>query len=88
MSGEDAPPGLPERRPIAGGFDFFVRAWRPFVGWTCGVILLVRGAAMPLVELAQGRSVSPIDWIAVVALVGALGFGRWRTIEKQEGLTS
>jgi hypothetical protein len=75
------------RRPLSGPFDFLVRGWRPFAGWACGLVILVRGAAAPIVELARGETVAPLDWVSLVALVGMLGLARLRSVEKREGVT-
>lgn len=81
-------PSLPDRRPIAGPFDFMVRGWRPFGGWVLGLILLVNGAVSPLWELlALGKSPT-LQWPFLIAAIGLLGLSRDRRIEKQEGVTS
>lgn len=74
-----------QRRPIQGGFDFMVRGYRPAAGWACAAVILVRGAIIPLIELAEGRVVAPMDWVSLIALIGALGLARYRHIEKTSG---
>jgi hypothetical protein len=70
------------RRPLSGAFDFMVRGWRPAAGWACTATVLVRGAVVPIFELANGGPVSAFDWVSVAALLGALGLARYRHIEK------
>lgn len=75
------------RRPLTGAFDFMVRGFRPAAGWACALVILVRGAIVPLVELAQGDAASPMDWAMLVALAGMLGLARYRHLEKTSGAT-
>lgn len=62
--------------------DLFLRGWRPAAGWACGVTIVVRGAVVPIIELLRGREAGQFDWVSVTALVGVLGLGAFRTIEK------
>jgi hypothetical protein len=78
---------LPQRRPIAGAFDFMVRGWRPFGGWVLGLILLVNGVAVPAAALVRGEA-PDLDWPWLLAALGLLGLSRDRRIEKSEGVTS
>jgi hypothetical protein len=73
------------RRPLSGAFDFMVRGFRPAAGWACAIVILVRGAVVPIVELARGHAASPMDWAMLVALVGMLGLARYRHLEKSAG---
>ncbi len=75
------------RQPLTGAFDFMVRGFRPAAGWACAMVILVRGAIVPLIELAQGDSASPMDWAMLVALAGMLGLARYRHLEKTSGAT-
>jgi hypothetical protein len=77
----------PGRQPLTGPFDFMVRGFRPAAGWACAIVILVRGAVVPLWELARGSDASPIDWAMLVALVGMLGLARYRHLEKTSGAT-
>jgi hypothetical protein len=86
------PDGVPydpsiQRRPLAGAFDFMVRGWRPATGWVFALILLARGVVIPVVQLARGESVEPMDWVTLFALAGALGLARYRHQEKEAGVT-
>lgn len=76
----------------AGNANVFVAGWRPFVGWVCGAAFgwtFVIGpflsfilsafkvqAALPQLDLSQ---LSPV-------LMGMLGLGVMRTVEKVNGL--
>lgn len=62
-----------------------VRGYRPAAGWACAAVIAVRGAVIPIWEIARGEPVSPIDWVSLIALVGALGLARYRHIEKTSG---
>ncbi len=75
-----------QRRPIAGAFDFMVRGWRPAAGWACMLTVLIRGALVPLFELATGGPVSPFDWVAAGSLLGVLGLARYRHLERMGGV--
>lgn len=77
----------PCRRPIDGLFDLLVRGWRPMAGWACVIVITVRGAVMPLWEIAADREVSPMDWVSLTALIGMLGLARYRHLEKSAGTT-
>lgn len=69
-------------RLIAVISDLFLRGWRPAAGWACGVTIVVRGAVVPIIELLRGGEAGQFDWVSVTALVGVLGLGAFRTIEK------
>lgn len=84
MSGAE----LPARRPIAGWWDFAVRAWRPSAAWICVLVLLVNGVVLPMAQL-WGVTVAPLDWsdMSVFAL-GLVATSISRTVEKLKGVTS
>lgn len=73
------------RRPIDSAFDFMVRGYRPAAGWACALVIFVRGAVLPAWEMAEGQEVTPMDWVSLIALVGALGLARYRHLEKTSG---
>jgi hypothetical protein len=73
--------------PIMGSWDAFVRGWRPFGGWVCGAILLVRGVVIPIAQIVRHEAIDPLDWVALTALVGMLGLGRYRSRERIAGVT-
>lgn len=71
--------------PPATAWEFFVRAWRPFGGWTCNLAVFVRGIGVPIAELALGRPVSPFSFSDIALLAGALGFGILRSFDRNKG---
>lgn len=71
--------------PPASLWEAFVRGSRPAGMWVCVAILAVRGAVLPLLQHFAGRPVDAFDWVAVTALVGALGLGALRSYDKREG---
>lgn len=75
----------------AASSDPFVRRWRPAVGWVCCMGLAYQYVAAPLLgwlSLSAGWQVPPpldLDDL-VTLLVGLLGLGSLRTIEKTKGV--
>ena len=73
--------------------SIFVAGWRPFVAWICGVAMGLKFIVFPLVVFAFalfGIEVIPPDigWQELsVVLMGLLGLGGLRTVEKARGLT-
>ena len=72
----------------------FVSGWRPFIGWVCGSALAFQLVIGPLVVWAGAlvrHSVSlPImqTELLTTLLVGMLGLGGMRTVEKLQGVAS
>lgn len=72
----------------------FVAGWRPFIGWICGVALGYHFIIQPL--LAFMFAVYGVQYILPVfdmdslmtVLLGMLGLGAMRTIEKVGGVTT
>jgi len=72
----------------------FVAGWRPFVGWTCGVALAYHFVIQPLILFGvtvAGVEMSPLpafdmDTLLTV-LLGMLGLGGLRTLEKTKGVS-
>lgn len=72
----------------------FVAGWRPFVGWTCGVALAYHFVLQPLALFGitvAGVEMSPLpsfdmDTLLTV-LLGMLGLGGLRTLEKTKGVS-
>ena len=62
----------------------FLRAgWRPFAGWTCGLILLVQGVGLPIAGRVFGFEVATLNWRDLAVFVGTiLGLGAARSLEK------
>ena len=80
---------LPGRRPIAGVWDFVVRAYRPTAAWAGVASIIVHGVVIPLLPVF-GRPPVAIDWMGLAAFLGVV-FGPLvvsRTVEKLQGVTS
>jgi hypothetical protein len=70
----------------------FVAGWRPFLGWTCGAIFMVNYIGLPLfawVSPALGiPAPTRLDMGEVLpVLLGMLGLGSMRTVEKIRGVS-
>jgi hypothetical protein len=70
--------------PPSGAWQFFIRGWRPAAGWLI-CLMLARGLVVPLVQLARGVPVEPIDWAALSALAAVMVAAR--TYERREGIS-
>jgi hypothetical protein len=71
--------------------ELFVSGWRPFIGWVCGVAFAYHFIVQPLLAFAiinAGGNVKlpafDMDALSTV-LMGMLGLGGLRTIEKIRG---
>lgn len=74
--------------------NWFVAAWRPFVGWTCGVSLAYVSVIEPI-----GRFIAQVGFkysgafpvidttITMQVLLGLLGLAGMRTYDKKNGTT-
>jgi hypothetical protein len=75
----------------ASSSDIFVAGWRPFIGWVCGVAFAYHFIVQPLLAFgianAGGEVKLPgFDMDALfTVLMGMLGLGGLRTIEKIRG---
>lgn len=75
----------------AASTDPFVARWRPFIGWMCGVGLGVQFLVGPFLTWAAGLLGHPIAFpqldmgTLLTLLLGMLGLGGLRTIEKLQG---
>ena len=75
----------------AGNANIFVSGWRPFIGWVCGSALafqLVLGPMIVWCSTIVNRPVAlPImqTELLTTLLVGMLGLGGLRTVEKLQG---
>jgi hypothetical protein len=56
--------------------NMFVSGWRPAVGWTCALALAESEVSIPLIALSEMMPV----------LLGMLGLGTMRTIEKTKSV--
>lgn len=78
----------------AGSALTFVSGWRPFVGWVCGSALAIEMVIGPLATWMAKMSGHPIDFpildtsLLTTLLVGMLGLGGMRTVEKLQGVAS
>lgn len=72
----------------------FVASWRPFVGWTCGMIFAYTYLLQPLaifIFTYLGHPVPALPQLEtgeiMTVLLGMLGLGGLRTFEKIKGVT-
>jgi hypothetical protein len=69
----------------------FVAGWRPFIGWVCGTACAWNWLGLPITKMALAYfghplTVSPADLSEMMpVLMGMLGLGGLRTIEKLNG---
>ena len=74
--------------------SLFVSGWRPFIGWVCGVSCAWNwvgiGLASTLCELlGKNITLSPASLTDMLPiLMGMLGLGAYRTIEKINGVAA
>jgi hypothetical protein len=78
----------------AGHRTMFVAGWRPFIGWTCGVALAYNYIVRDLIgwvilNLNIEATIPPALQMEhlLTILLGMLGLGGLRTIEKLQGKT-
>ena len=65
--------------------SLFVAGWRPAIGWICGLALLYSTILAPI--LGIWFSVPPVDSSLLTSvLMGMLGLGAMRTVEKSKGV--
>lgn len=72
----------------------FVSGWRPFIGWVCGSACAWNWIGLPIVKL--GLTLAAVDVTLQQAnltemmpiLLGMLGLGGLRTIEKIQGVAA
>lgn len=78
----------------AGNANLFVSGWRPFIGWVCGVAFAYHFVAQPLLAFIMANAGHPVNLPAfnmdelTTVLMGMLGLGSLRTIEKVKGAAS
>ena len=73
----------------------FVAGWRPFIGWTCGLILAFNYIAVPLLnfglELAYPTDTPTVGALdagtMMPVLLGLLGLAGARSFEKAKGVS-
>lgn len=72
----------------------FVAGWRPFIGWVCGVACAWNWLGLSVVKVAAellGHQITlaPADITEMMPiLMGMLGLGAYRTVEKIKGVAS
>lgn len=77
----------------AGSTSLFVAGWRPAVGWTCALAFFFKFCGGPLLFMAAqafGHAVTlpAVDYSELwPVLLGMLGLGGMRTVEKIKGAT-
>jgi hypothetical protein len=78
----------------AGNTSVFVSGWRPFVGWVCGVACAWNWIGIPAAGLAlklagQNITLGMADLTQMMPLLmGLLGMGTLRTVEKINGVAA
>jgi len=77
----------------AASSDKFTSRWRPAVGWVCVSALAIQMVVAPLavqISTIAGRPVPMVVMdvsLLTTLLVGMLGFGGMRTVEKLQGVS-
>jgi hypothetical protein len=75
----------------AQSLNVFVAGWRPFIGWTCGVTVAFKYVIGPLLVMVAKMTGHDIPLPEIDAselwpvLMGMLGLGGMRTMEKMRG---
>lgn len=75
----------------AASSNLFVAGWRPFIGWVCGSALAFQLVLGPLVQWGATLAGHPVSLpimqteLLTTLLVGMLGLGGMRTVEKLQG---
>ena len=78
----------------AGSSSVFVAGWRPFAGWTCGIglayVSIIEPIARLIATLAGYTGIFPaIDTtLTMQVLLGMLGMGGLRTLDKIKGVAA
>ena len=76
----------------AANGNVFVAGWRPFIGWTCGAAFAYKFVLAPAMLFALTAYGHPIELPVLdisdllPVLLGMLGLGALRTIEKVKGV--
>jgi len=72
----------------------FVSGWRPFIGWVCGSACAWNWIGLPIAKVGLALAGYPIDLAPanltemLPVLMGMLGLGGLRTIEKINGVAA
>lgn len=76
----------------AANTNVFIAGWRPFIGWVCGGALAIQMVLSPLVVWFSEMFGHPVKLVVLdvslltTLLVGMLGLGGMRTVEKLQGV--
>lgn len=76
----------------AGSASVFVAGWRPFIGWTCGAAFAYKFVIAPAVAFGLAAYGHPVELPVLdftemsTVLLGMLGIGGMRTLEKIKGV--
>ena len=66
----------------------FVSGWRPFIGWVCGAACAWNWVGLPLLRMYV-PDLTPANLTEMMpVLMGLLGLGALRTVEKINGVAS
>lgn len=71
--------------------NMFVAGWRPFIGWICGAAFALNFIVQPIAQWIIGPTVKlpELDLATMLpVLLGMLGLGAYRTVEKVQGVQS
>ena len=69
----------------AASKSLFIAGWRPFIGWTCGLGLAYNVILSPFLDI--WFDIPKVDVSALYpVLMGMLGIGGMRTVEKIKGV--
>ena len=78
----------------ANNSSTFISGWRPFVGWVCGGALAIQMVLFPVASWVCALAGHPVTMpildvsLLTTLLVGMLGLGGMRTVEKLNGVAS
>lgn len=77
----------------AASGNSFASSWRPFIGWTCGAAFAYKFVLAPFIVLGLTAAGHPINLPVLdftemsTILLGMLGLGGMRTVEKIKGVS-
>lgn len=72
----------------AASGSVFVAGWRPFVGWSCGCAFIYSTMVYPTLQYFGGEGPHLDDSMVQTVLLGMLGIGAMRTVEKIKGVST
>lgn len=77
----------------AANTSIFVAGWRPFIGWVCGCGLAYQYLGDPMISWLAAIEHWPLPpsldlGTLITLLMGLLGLGSMRTVEKLQGVSS